>query len=243
MNVERLADTFVDLADTLVEDFDLIEFLYTLVERCTELLDVSAVGLMLADHTGRLRVMASTSEETRLLELFQLQNDEGPCLECFHSGRPVDVQDLADATERWPSFAPRAVEAGFRSMHALPMRLRTETIGALNMFHAEPAGLQQSDTSIGQAMVDVATIGLIQAETGRRREMLLTQLQTALDTRIVLEQAKGVLAERHDITPSQAFTAMRAHARSSNRKLSDLAHGIIEGQTLPAAALTDQAAT
>ncbi|HUR74682.1 MAG TPA: GAF domain-containing protein, partial [Sporichthya sp.] len=191
MNAERLAETFVDLADTLVEDFDLLEFLYTLVDRCAELLDVTAVGLMLSDVRGRLTVMASTSEETRLLELFQLQNDQGPCLECFQQGHAVHEDDLPAASARWDRFAPEAVSAGFHSVHALPMRLRDETIGALNLFHAERGALQDSDVRIGQAMVDVATIGLVQVGYTRRREILLAQLQEALDTRVTIEQAKG----------------------------------------------------
>lgn len=234
MNAERLAETFVDLADTLVEDFDLIEFLYTLVDRCAELLDVTAVGLMLSDARGRLTVMASTSEETRLLELFQLQNDQGPCLECFGGGHAVHHRDLAEATGRWDRFAPEAVSAGFRSVHALPMRLRSETIGALNLFHAEPGALQESDVKIGQAMVDVATIGLVQVGYTRRRELLFAQLQEALDTRVVIEQAKGVLAERNGTTPGEAFTALRAHARLHNQRLSDLADAVIAGWVLPA---------
>jgi GAF domain-containing protein len=236
MNAERLAETFVDLADTLVEDFDLIEFLYTLVDRCAELLDVTAVGLMLSDVHGRLTVMASTSEETRLLELFQLQNDQGPCLTCFQTGNSVHEADLAAAAawSRWDRFAPEAVSAGFRAVHALPMRLRNETIGALNLFHAEPGALQDSDIGIGQAMVDVATIGLLQVGYTRRREILFAQLQEALDTRVVIEQAKGVLAERNGITPGEAFTSLRLHARSHNLRLSKLADAVIDGWVLPA---------
>jgi ANTAR domain-containing protein/GAF domain-containing protein len=241
VNAERLASTFVELSDTLVEDFDLVEFLYTLVERCAELLDVSAVGLMLADARGRLTVMASTSEETRLLELFQLQNDQGPCLECSRSGHPVVEDDLATAHARWPRFAPAAVAAGFRSVHALPMRLRSETIGALNLFHAQPGALLASDVHIGQAMVDVATIGLVQNEIGRR-EILLSQLQTALNTRTAVEQAKGILAERNRITPAQAFTDLRAHARTDNIRLTDLAYAVIKRQAMVEPLLREVAA-
>ena len=232
MNSERLAETFVDLADTLVEDFDLIEFLYTLVDRCAELLDVTAVGLMLIDARGRLTVMASTSEETRLLELFALQNDQGPCLECFQGGIAVHAADLSEASDRWDRFAPEAVGAGFRAVHALPMRLRDDTIGALNLFHAEPGALRDSDVRIGQAMVDVATIGLVQVGYTRRRELLFAQLQEALDTRVVIEQAKGVLAERRGVSPGEAFAALRAHAQSNNVRLSDLAEAVIDGSVL-----------
>jgi GAF domain-containing protein len=234
MDAERLAATFVGLADTLVEDFDLLEFLYTLVDRCAELLDVTAVGLMLIDAHGRLTVMASTSEETRLLELFQLQNDQGPCLECFQGGQAVHEADLASAAGRWDRFAPEAVSAGFRAVHALPMRLRNETIGALNLFHADPGDRQPSDIRIGQAMVDVATIGLVQVGYTRHREVLYAQLQVALDTRVILEQAKGVLAERNGVTPGEAFELLRTYARTHDVGLTHLANAIIDGEELTA---------
>jgi GAF domain-containing protein len=229
VDLRRLAAAFVELADTLGGDFDLIEFLYTLVDRCGELLDVSAVGLMLGDDRGRLRVVASSSEETRLLELFQLQNDEGPCLECYRIGLPVADPDLA-AAPRWPLFAPEAVRAGFRTVHALPMRLRERTVGSLNLFHVRAGGLDGSDADIAQALVDVATIGLIQVHLGRRQEILVDQLQTALDSRVVIEQAKGVLAQVRGITPAEAFTVLRAHARAHDLRLTGLALAILEGR-------------
>lgn len=229
---QRLASVFVELADTLVEGFDLIEFLYTLVDRCVELLDVSAVGLMLADERGRLRVVASSTEETRLLELFQLQNDQGPCLESYRSGLPVDDADLAAATSRWPLFAPEAVRAGFRTVHALPMRLRAQTVGSMNLFHVQPGALPESATRIAQSLVDVATIGLIQVEAGRRCEILVAQLETAVDTRIVIEQAKGVLAERRGITPAEGFAVLRTYARDHNHGLTALAYAVVGGDRI-----------
>lgn len=231
MNDERLAHTFVELADTLVDEFDLIEFLHVLVDRCVELLDVSAAGLMLADCRGRLQVMASSSENIRLLELFQLQNDDGPCLDCYRAGEPVAHPDLTYARDRWPQFAPAATQAGFRTVHALPMRLRTEIIGAFNLFHTNPHQLHRSVTRIGQAMADVATIGLIQERSLRHHETLVDQLQTALNSRILIEQAKGVLAERHGINPNEAFTLLRAYARNHHHRLTELAAAIIDGST------------
>lgn len=237
MRERRLAAVFVELADTLVFGFDLIEFLYTLVERCVELLDVSAVGLMLGDERGRLRVVASSTEETRLLELFQLQNDQGPCLESYRTGQPVDDPDLVAASARWPLFAPEAVRAGFHSVHALPMRLRAQTVGSLNLFHVRADALPESATCVAQSLVDVATIGLIHAEAGQRQDVLIAQLQTALDTRVVIEQAKGVLAERRGITPAEAFAMLRTHARSHNQRLSVLAHAVIGREPMAAALL------
>jgi GAF domain-containing protein len=232
MNDERLAQTFVELADTLVDEFDLVEFLHVLVDRCVELLDVSAAGLMLADSYGRLQVMASSSENIRLLELFQLQNDDGPCLDCYRTGESVAHPDLTHARDRWPLFGPAATRAGFRTVYALPMRLRAQIIGAFNLFHIDPHQLDRSVTRIGQAMTDVATIGLIQERSLRHHETLVDQLQTALNSRILVEQAKGVLAERRGINPDEAFTLLRGYARRHHHRLTELAAAaVVDGNT------------
>lgn len=229
----------VELADTLAPNFDLIEFLYTLVDRCVQLLDVSAVGLMLGDDRGRLRVMASSTEEMGLLELFQLQNEQGPCLECYRGGEAVDEPDLEAATERWPLFAPEAVRTGLRAAHALPMRLRTQTLGALNLFHFNAGGLHERDTRIAQGLVDIATVGLIQVQLGQRREIILDQLREALDARVVIEQAKGVLAEKRQITPAESFIILRTHAQEHHHRLTDLANAVIEGSDACAELVAD----
>lgn len=226
---ELLASTFVSLADTLVADFDVIDFLHTLVTRSVELLDVDAAGIMLADHHGGLHVMASSTEEARLLELYELQNNEGPCLDCFRSGRPVARDDLPAMRTSWPAFTEQLQGLGFHSAQALPMRLRDETIGALNLFRTEPGQLSQADLSIGQAMADVATVGLIQERAIAASEQLAAQLQTALSSRVQLEQAKGVLAQRAGLRMDDAFQVMRAYARNHNRRLSDIAAQIIDG--------------
>ncbi len=228
---DRLARTFVELADTLVDDFDLAEFLHLLADRCVELLDVSAAGLMLADFHDQLQVMASSAEDIHLLELFQLQNAEGPCLECHRTGEPVSHPDLSLAADRWPRFAPAATESGFRTVHALPMRLRSRVIGALNLFHTDPHALAPEVTRIGQAMADVATIGLIQERSLHQHDTLVEQLQTALDSRVLIEQAKGVLAERHHIDSGHAFTLLRNHARNHGQRLTELATAVIDGST------------
>jgi transcriptional regulator with GAF, ATPase, and Fis domain len=224
-----LASTFVDLADTLVADFDVIDFLHMLATRSVELLDVDAAGIMLADQRGGLRVMASSAEEARLLELYELQNDEGPCLDCYRTGRPVARDDLAAMRTSWPAFTEQLRGLGFHSAQALPMRLRTETIGALNLFRLEPGQLGLADLRVGQAMADVATVGLIQERAIAARELLATQLQTALTSRVQLEQAKGVLAERAGVPVDQAFQLMRDYARGRGRRLSDVAAAVIEG--------------
>jgi GAF domain-containing protein len=225
----RIATTFVDLADTLVTDFDVIDFLHTLATRSVELLGANAAGIMLADHRGELHVMASSTEEARLLELYELQNDEGPCLDCYRTGRPVAREDLPTMHAAWPAFTPRLQQLGYRSAQALPMRLRNETIGALNLFRTEPGRLSDADLGIGQAMADVATVGLLQERAIAARELLATQLQAALTSRVVLEQAKGMLAQRAGLTLDQAFHLMRGYARSNNRRLSDIATHIING--------------
>ncbi|HEX6354863.1 GAF and ANTAR domain-containing protein [Actinophytocola sp.] len=226
---QRLATTFVDLADTLVANFDVIDFLHTLAARSVELLDADAAGIMLADQRGGLRVMASSAEEARLLELYELQSDEGPCLDCYRSGRPVVRDDLVAMRTSWPLFTEQLQALGFHSAQALPMRLRNETIGALNLFRLEPGRLNEADLRIGQAMAHVATVGLMQERAIAASELLATQLQTALTSRVQLEQAKGMLAQRAGLPMDQAFQLMRDYARSRGRRLSDVAAQIIEG--------------
>ncbi|MEV6970353.1 GAF and ANTAR domain-containing protein [Hamadaea sp. NPDC051192] len=218
---------FVEVADTLVDEFDLIEFLQLLAGRTADLLDASPVGLLLADQHGRLEFMAASEESVKLLELFQVQNQEGPCLEAYRSGTPVINVDLERATDRWPQFAPRAVQAGFQSVHAFPLRLRAERIGAMNVFSSDVGGrLADSDVEIVQALADVAAIGLLQERAIRRGELLTEQLQGALNSRIVIEQAKGVIAQARGVSVDEAFALIRSFSRSHNLRLSDLARTI-----------------
>lgn len=238
-----LADVFVEMADTLVDDFDVIEFLHTLTARCVQLLDVDAAGLLLTDGQGTLRVVAASSERTRLLELFQLQADQGPCLDCFHTATAVSVPDLAAAAAgRWPRFTAAAAEVGFSAVHALPMRLRSDVLGALNLFNTAPGALDEDQRRIGQALADIATVGLLQQRAIHRRDAVTEQLQTALNSRILIEQAKGLLAERLHVSVADAFDILRHTARSRNRRLSELAQSIVDGteQPTPAQATTSQ---
>lgn len=225
----QLADVFVEMADTLVDDFDVIEFLQGLTERCVELLNVSAAGLLLTDKRATLRVVAASSERTRLLELFQLQTGQGPCLDCFTSGQPVSVADLTLTTARWPRFSAAAAEVGFAGVHALPMRLRSEVIGALSLFDVRPGAVEQGRLRIARALADVATIGLLQHRAIHERDIITEQLQTALNSRVLIEQAKGILAERLQVDVGQAFAMLRDGARSRNRRLSELAQAIVDG--------------
>ncbi|MGW0831047.1 GAF and ANTAR domain-containing protein [Streptomyces prunicolor] len=228
MNQQLLAKTFVELADNLVADFDLIDFLRLLTDRCVSMLDASAAGVLLADHDGKLRVMAASDEQVRLLELFQLQSDEGPCLEAFRTGTQVIVPDLTREIDRWPRFVTAAHRSGFGAVQALPMRLRNETVGALNLFRATPGSFDPAATLIAQALADVATISLLQQRSSARSTVLNEQLQNALNSRILIEQAKGKLAERHNVDMERAFTTLRGYARAHNRRLSDVARAFID---------------
>jgi len=224
---QALAETFVSLADTLVEDYDVVDLLDQLVQSTVSLLGVTAAGLLLDDQKGTLAVVASSSEETRLLEVFQLQNNEGPCLECVRTSRPVLSADLTGESERWPMFAPAALEAGYRSVTAVPMRLRNQTIGGLNLFDSRPAALPAGEVRLAQALADVATIGILQQRSAHRSSMLAEQLQHALNSRVVIEQAKGVLAERHGLTMAQSFEALRRYSRDHNLKLTEHALSVV----------------
>ena len=224
---QRITQTLVDLADTLVLGFDGIEFLHTLTERCVQLLDVDAAGILLIDQRGTLNLVAASTEQTRLLELFQLQNQEGPCLDCYHSGQGVACADLTAAPQQWPQFATAAREQGFAAVQAVPMRLREQILGALNLFRCSPKAISADATEIAQSFANVATISILQLRALRHNEMVTEQLQAALNSRLLIEQAKGILAERRHISLTEAFTLIRSYARNHNRLLSQVARAII----------------
>jgi GAF domain-containing protein len=230
----RLAQIFIRLADTLVAEFDLIDFLGMLAEATVELLDVDAAGLMLADDHGELHVMASSDDQAELLELFELQQNEGPCPECFRTGVPVVNVDLAE----WPGFASAAAAGGYVSAHALPLRLRGHVIGAMNLFRSNTSPLTAEDAALAQALSDMATIGLLHERELRGQQELAEQLQHALDSRVVIEQAKGMLAERAGLSLPDAFTAMRSYARGQGCGLTSVAHGVLDGTLQTSALLT-----
>lgn len=237
MSVENLATTFVELADTLVADFDPVDFMHLLTNKCVDTLAVDAAGILLVDHHGELQVLGASSERARILELFELQHRDGPCMECYLTSVPVTVADFTETSQRWPEFASLAREAGFGAVHALPMRLRAQTIGALNLFTVATGTLAESTLRVAQAMADVATIGLLQAQVISRRELLAEQLQNALQSRVLIEQAKGVLAERLQIDMDQAFKTLRNYSRSHNQYLSSVAEAVVAG-TIDVTALT-----
>jgi GAF domain-containing protein len=229
ISTQRLSRLFVEVADTLVADFDLIEFLHNLADHTVAVSDAASAGLMLADEDGQLHYVAASTEGARHLELLQLQHDEGPCLDCYRTGRPVQMADLTMDDSRWPAFTPRAREAGVRSVHAFPMRLRDRVIGALNVFDEDPVALGVDEVKVVQALADLATIAIIQERAISRAETLTEQLQGALNSRIVIEQAKGMIAQRQGIDVETAFDRLREHARRDQVRLADLARAVVSG--------------
>lgn len=229
-----LARAFVDVSDTLVLDFDVLDFLGVLAGRCVELLGVSEAGLMLADSDGVLRVAASSSDTMNLLELFELQHDDGPCVDCYRSKAPVRAANLHDAVDRWPRFAPEALAAGFTSVYAVPMRLREQVIGTLNLLRAPPGELDEDELLIAQALADVATIGILQHRAASESRLIAEQLQYALNSRVAVEQAKGVLSATANLGMDEAFAAIRSYSRSNNLRLAEVARAIADGSLDPA---------
>lgn len=224
-----LARTMVELADSLVEDFDIVELLTTLSDRCVDVLDIAAAGIMLADGDGNLRAMTSSNDAMRVVELFEIQSQQGPCLDCYRTGQAVVNQDLAILNGRWPTFAPVAVSSGFRAADAIPMRLRGHVIGALNLFRTETGSLNDDDVAAAQALADIATIAILQNRITVEGREVNTQLTAALSSRIVIEQAKGMIAERQQVPVEQAFARLRNHARHHNLRLADLARDTVAG--------------
>lgn len=230
MNPNRehsVTEAFVSLADSLVGPFDVVELLNDLTEVCARLLDVASAGLLLADHSGVLHVVAASSEETRSLELFQLQRDEGPCLECYRTGIAVSIADLVHFADRWPQFVPAARKRGFVSVHAVPLRIQDRVLGALGLFGTTVGSLNDDDLSLGQALAHVASVALVTGIASEDQSLLNQQLQIALDSRVLIEQAKGVIAEYSTVTMDEAFELLRQYSRNHNEKLSDVSRALV----------------
>lgn len=225
----RLADTFVALADTLVSGYDMLELLSRLTEACVELLPVDAAGVLLADEHGALQTVAASDEQAHLIELFQLQINDGPCPECYRIGASVASPDLDLDLDRWPDLVPRARAQGYRAVHAQPLRLRADTLGALNLFSRATGPIPDDDRRLAQALADMATISILRERALADRDQLTEQLQAALTSRLVIEQAKGILAERTGRDLAAAFGALRSHARRHQRRLSDIAGDVVAG--------------
>lgn len=229
----ELAEVFVSLADSLVDDYDIVDLMGRLSTACVELLGATAAGLMVVDLRGSVQVLASSDEQMHLLEVLQVQSDEGPCRDCVRSGTMVNVPDLAEVHEVWPRFATVATAAGFTASQALPLRLRTETLGALNLLFSNVPVLTGTELRIGQALADVATIGVLQQRAVHRGAVVAEQLQRALNSRVVIEQAKGMLAQHLGQDMAGAFGVLRAYSRNHNLRLTDLASSLASGERSP----------
>jgi GAF domain-containing protein len=224
-----VVQSLVDMADTLVADYDVLDLLTGLTDRCVKLLGVSAAGVMLASPGGGLALVASSSEAMRLLELFELQAQEGPCLDAFRTGRPVEHENLETAAGRWPAFSAAAVSSGFRSAIALPLRLREVTLGALNLFSDSRTPMREPDLIVARAFADLAALSILQHRAAIEAHRLNEQLSAALTSRIVIEQAKGVISERAGVDLAEAFTRLRSYARNGNLRLTEVARAVIDG--------------
>ncbi len=224
----RLLETFATLADTLVADYDVVDLLQLLVDRCGDLLDTTAAGILLADANGELEVMASTSEAGRLVETMQLSAESGPCIKSFLTGKVVSVPDISQGPEEWNAFRDSALDQGFHSVHAIPMRLRETTIGTLNLLRETSGELDPQDATAAQAFADVATIGILHERSLRESAILAEQLQTALNRRVVIEQAKGVVSYTRGVPVDEAFAIMRHYARSHQLPISQVAASLVD---------------
>jgi GAF domain-containing protein len=227
---ERLFDAFATLADTLVAGYDVLDLLQSLVEYCHELLDVDSAGILLANADGELEVVASTNEANTLVEIMQLDANAGPCLESFRTRAVVSVPDIDVDSDRWPDFAAIAGAQGIHSVYAIPLRLRQTTIGTLNLMREQRGEINRYDIRAAQALADVATIGILQERTIRDASTIRDQLQRALSSRIVIEQAKGVVAETAKVSMDTAFDRIRSHARKHQTPLSEVARQLVAGE-------------
>jgi hypothetical protein len=230
---QQIIAAFVTLSTSLAEGFDVVDLLSGLTADCARLLDVASAGLLLADARGVLHLVAASSQETRSLELFQLQRAEGPCLDCYHAGAPISVPDLSVEIARWPQFVPAALSEGFASVHAVPIRLRGIRLGALNLFGTAVGSLNADDLALGQALAHVASVALVHGEAATDKDLILTQLNTALTSRVLIEQAKGVLAQTAGLDMEQAFTVLRRYAREHHQGLSEVAAAVVRRELAP----------
>ena len=228
-----LISSLVELADNLVDNYDVIDVLTVLSDRCVEAIDVDAAGVLLTSPSGDLQFIASSSESMRTLELFQVQTDEGPCVDCVRSGKAIINFALANSDEQWPRFTPMAVAHGFRSVHCLPMRLRGRTLGALNLFRTEQGPLTSEDVVVAQGLADVATIAIIQHRSALDARTLNDQLSHALNSRVIIEQAKGMVSQATNSDMDAAFDRLRTHSRNHNARLTDVAQAVVTGAMEP----------
>jgi GAF domain-containing protein len=224
----ELAQAFAELAGALANGYDVVELLDHLIQHCVHLLAVDAAGLVLADASGALKVMAATTEQARFLEVLQLHADSGPCLDCYRTGQPVNVDDLMAERGRWPDVVDTVHRDGYRGVHAVPLRFQEQTLGAMNLFSIRPGSLGHVDHSIAQALAEVATVAIVSQRAIRQSSQVAEQLQTALDSRVIIEQAKGMLAHQGGLPMADAFAVLRRYARGNNERVSDCARAVVD---------------
>ncbi|MCS5734479.1 GAF and ANTAR domain-containing protein [Herbiconiux sp. CPCC 203386] len=225
---KELVETFVGLADTLVADYDVVDLLHTLVRRCSLILEAADAGILVPTADGPLEVIASTSERSRLIGLLQLDAGEGPCVDAYETGQIVSVDNIADTYARWPKFATLATSLDYQAMHAIPMKLRDQTIGSLNLFSDRVGPIHPEDAAAAKALADIATIGILHERALREADTAREQLQHALNSRIVIEQAKGIIAYSDQVDMDEAFRRLRSRARASGQLLSVVAREVVE---------------
>lgn len=229
----KVSELYVRLSDTLVSGYDVSEFLQMLVEGCKDVLEVDVVGVLLEKRDGELSVSAASDEEMRTLEALELQTRGGPCFDAYTQQQQVVVEDLEACRDRWPQFVEKALDLGFRCGHAFPLRRREDTLGALDMYKEAPAPFTEDDVHLAQSLADIATIAIVNQRTVRDAEILAEQLQTALHSRVLIEQAKGVLAGREGISPEEAFDRIRRHCRNSHETMRDVSRQVVDEGFLP----------
>src|SRR5262245_39979315 len=230
MDTDRLARLFVEMADTLVEDYDVLDLFHTLLSGCVELLDAKVAGLALGETVDDLHLVASSDHAAAPLRLLQIQAEHGPAADCCRSGEPVEAGSVSEYADRWPLFAEEIAAAGYDGVLALPMRLRGDVIGALTLVGTtDVAPVQAQDRQVAQALADAACIAILQDQAAQARELVTEQLEGALSSRIAIEQAKGRLSAALGVSPDEAFARLRQYARSSRRRLTAVAQEAIVG--------------
>lgn len=241
----QVLDAVVSLVDSLLVDFDVMDLLTELTERSAQLLDVAAAGFLLADPFDQLHMLAATTKQAHGLELFELQTEEGPCVECYGTGQPVSVADLGAAAERWPRFVPAAADAGFASVHAVPMRAAGLVLGTLGLFGTHAGELSDADLLVAQTLAHIACVAILQGQAPTPTTVM-PQLRSALSSRIVVEQAKGFLREILDISVEDAFRLLRAYSHANGEHLTDVARRLMtdrHSRPVMIAAISDFART
>jgi GAF domain-containing protein len=228
------------MADTLTANYDVVDLLHTLVVECTMIVAATAGGLMLADSSGRLQLLASTDESAELVEVMQLAAGAGPCVDCFTSGTSVSVPNIAASGGHWPDFEGAALGQGFQSVHATPMKLRGEVIGTMNLFNVAPGAFRPRDAAVVQALADVATIGILQQRIATESHLVAEQLQRALDSRVLIEQARGAMSQALGLTMDEAFGALRNYSRNNNMTMHAVATAITTRSLTADALLADR---